>query len=297
MAATTTVEVPHLGGIKAGYRLSNGAVDPTKPTVVLINSMCTTSALYNDQFDSKTLTDAANLLAIEPLGHGATSCAVDHFTYWDSAIMALQVMDKLGVSKAFALGTSQGGWVVVRMALLAPDRILGLFTLGTSMDSESEESRAKGAWNPHAQLGSFYEKWCSLEPTPDFVIDDVWCGAVGSLGFGTAVSPETIQFWVRTVKSVYVGDEGRRKVKGALLNLMERDSLLLRLRDIRCPVYWLQGTDDVVYGVQIPKDQIELFTGAKEKKVRYLEQGGHYLNATNPKEVEEEILEMINKYN
>lgn len=123
MAATTTIQVPHLGGIDAGYRLSDGAIDATKPTVVLINSMCTTSSLYNVQFENKTLTDAVNLLAIEPLGHGATRSASEHFTYWDTATMALHVMDALKVNKAFAVGTSQGGWVVVRMALLAPDRV------------------------------------------------------------------------------------------------------------------------------------------------------------------------------
>lgn len=123
MAASQTAQVPHLGGISAGYRLSGDSIDPNKPTVVLINSMCTTSSLYNTQFSSKTLTDAVNLLAIEPLGHGATSCPTEHFTYWDTAIMALQVMDALNVPRAFALGTSQGGWIVVRMALLAPDRV------------------------------------------------------------------------------------------------------------------------------------------------------------------------------
>lgn len=122
MAAKTTVKVPHLG-ISAGYRLSDDKVESSKPTVVLINSMCMTASLYNDQFNSKSLTDKANLLAIEPLGHGSTSCGTEHFTYWDSAIMALQVMDALGVKKAFALGTSQGGWIVTRMALLAPDRV------------------------------------------------------------------------------------------------------------------------------------------------------------------------------
>ena len=126
MAATKTVEVPHLGGIKAGYALSGDSYDASKPTCVLINSMCTTVALYHHQFNSTKLTDAMNLLAIEPLGHGATSCASEHFTYWDSAIMALQVMDALGIQKAFALGTSQGGWVVVRMALLAPERVCRL---------------------------------------------------------------------------------------------------------------------------------------------------------------------------
>lgn len=123
MAAQTTVQVSHLGGITAGYRLSRNAVDPAKPTLVLVNSMCTTSSLYNEQFNSRALTDAVNLLAIEPLGHGATSSTTEHFTYWDSAIMALQVMETLGIQKAFALGTSQGGWIVVRMALIAPEKV------------------------------------------------------------------------------------------------------------------------------------------------------------------------------
>lgn len=79
--------------------------------------------LYRDQFSDKSLTDAMNLLAIEPLGHGATSCSSEHFTYWDTATMVLQIMDFLGIHKVFALGTSQGGWMVVRLALLAPDRV------------------------------------------------------------------------------------------------------------------------------------------------------------------------------
>lgn len=118
-----TIRVPHLGGISAGYALSGNKYDPSKPTCVLINSMCMTTALYNDQFEDASLTSAVNLLAIEPLGHGSTSCATEHFTYWDSAIMALQVLDALGIQKAFALGTSQGGWIVTRMALLAPERV------------------------------------------------------------------------------------------------------------------------------------------------------------------------------
>lgn len=123
MAATLTLEVPHLGGIKAGYAISSGELDASKPTCVLINALHTTVALWRWQFESRELTAALNLVAIEPLGHGATTCPVEQFTYWDTAIMALQVMDKLGVGKAFAAGTSQGGFIVTRMALLAPERV------------------------------------------------------------------------------------------------------------------------------------------------------------------------------
>ncbi|KAK2594138.1 hypothetical protein QQS21_008137 [Conoideocrella luteorostrata] len=296
MAATTTVKVPHLGGINAGYRLSNGSLDSSKPTVVLINSMCTTSSLYNVQFENKTLTDVVNLLAIEPLGHGATSSTSEQFTYWDTSIMALQVMDALHVDKAFAVGTSQGGWMVTRMALLAQHRILGLLLLGTSMDCESAASREKGCWDPQTQLAPFYDSWCSATPTPDFVVDEVWRGMVAQLGFSKSVAPETLSFWDATLKSVYSGDEGRRKLRMALACLLERDGLLLRLQDVKCPVYWLQGLEDPVFGSVVPKEHIQLFTAAPEATLTFVDGGGHYLNATSPNEVDEALLKMVKKY-
>lgn len=292
MAAKTTLKVPHLGGIEAGYR-STG-IDPKKPTVVLINSMCTTSSLYNEQFDSKSLTDAVNLVAIEPLGHGATMSTSEQFTYWDSATMALQVMEALGVKRAFALGTSQGGWIVVRMALLAPEKILGLLPLGTSMDYESAVSREKGCWDPKTNLRPFFDKWSI--PDPDFVVDEVWRGMVASLGFSGTVSQEILSFWDQTLKEVYSGEAGRRKLRMALLNLLERDGLLLRLADIECPVHWLHGPEDPVFGKVVPTEHIKLFTSSKEANLTFVEGAGHYLNATSPKETEQAILGMVRKH-
>ena len=222
-----------------GYRLSGG-FDANRPTMVLINSMCTTTSLYNSQFDDAVLTAAMNLLAVEPLGHGATRTTANQWTYWDSAAAILQAMTALGVTKAFALGTSQGGWIAVRMALLAPERILGVLPLGTSLDYESADSRAKGCWDPKTLLRPFYDKWSSPHPTPDFVVDDVWCAMVASIGFGAAVSDETVSFWKKTVAECYAGDDGRMRLRMALICLLERDGLLMRLSDVKCPVHWLQ---------------------------------------------------------
>ncbi|KAH7316745.1 Alpha/Beta hydrolase protein [Stachybotrys elegans] len=294
MAAKSTLRVPHLRGIDVGYRLSGKRIDPEKPTVVLLNSMCVTSSLYEAQFASGLLTGLVNLLAIEPLGHGATTTSAEHWTYWDSAHMALETMEALGVEKAFVLGTSQGGWIAVRMALLAPDKILGLLPLGTSMDSESEASREMGGWDPEPLLTPFYEKWSVS--TPDFVVDEVWCGMVGQLGFSGTASAETLAFWGRTLKEVYSGEEGRKKLRMALLNLMERDGLLRRLRDIKCPVYWLQAANDPVFGKVIPAEHIKLFTSSPEATLTFVEAGGHYLSATSPLETEEAIVKMVNTY-
>jgi microsomal epoxide hydrolase len=295
-SSTITVSITHLGDITVGYRLSNNAIDPAKPTLVCINSMCMTSALYKPQFDDAALTAAVNILAIEPLGHGSTSFPAKHagvhFTYWDTAVMALEVMTKLGVEKAFALGTSQGGWMVVRMALLAPERILGLLPLGTSMDAETTETQSKGCWNPVPILKPFIDKWASAEPTPEFEIDDMWCGMIASFGFGAHATDSSTAFWTSTLKEVYKGDEGRKKARMAALCLASRDGLMLRLGDVKCPVRWLQGTDDTVYGSQVQAEQLEAF-GSSEKKLTMVEGGAHYLNATNPKEVNAAVLEMV----
>ncbi len=37
------------------------------------------------------LTATANLLALEPYGHGQTRASYEQFTYWDSAVTNLQV--------------------------------------------------------------------------------------------------------------------------------------------------------------------------------------------------------------
>lgn len=297
-SATIPITITHLGNVQVGYRLTNDAVDPSKPTLVCINSMCMTTALFDAQFHDKSLTDAMNILAIEPLGHGATTFPTknSHFTYWDSAIVALEVMTALKVEKAFVLGTSQGGWMVVRMALLAPERVLGILPLGTSMDAETPETREKGCWDPVPLLNPFAQNWTSAAPTPDFEIDDQWCGMVASFGFGSHATDESTAFWTKVLKETYAGDEGRRKARMAVLCLMSRDSLTLRIGDITCPVYWLQGTEDAPYGYQVQHEQIELFTASKDKKLSIVEGGAHYLNATNPEEVNAAISEMVEKH-
>jgi pimeloyl-ACP methyl ester carboxylesterase len=118
-----TLSVPHLGGIDVGYRLSSSSLDHSKPTLVLIIPFTTTVDYYVPEFENKAITDRLNLLAVEPLGHGATQTKSETFTYWDTAIMALQLLQALGIERAFAMGTSQGGWIAARMALLAPQKV------------------------------------------------------------------------------------------------------------------------------------------------------------------------------
>ncbi|KAL4768634.1 Alpha/Beta hydrolase protein [Aspergillus nidulans var. acristatus] len=288
------VRVAHLGGIYAAYQMPH-PYDCTRPTVVLVNSFTTSSELYRAQYNDKKLTESANLLSIELLGHGQTRTARQHWTYWDTAEMNFQVLDALGIDKAFVLGTSQGGWITVMMALMRPEKILGIIPLGTSLDSESERTRQLGCWDGPKLLKPFIEQWSSREPTPDFVPDNDYCDVLINNGFNDC-STEVRDFWRSTIKQNYQGDDGRRRIRMAAINLAERNGLHLRLQDVQCPVLWLHGTADVVYTVANAKEEIGLFTNSPDAQLVLVEGGAHFLSCTNPEAVNKALLDFVNKH-
>lgn len=51
-----------------------------------------------------------------------------------------------------------------------------------------------------------------------------------------------------------------------------------------------------MFGDVVPKEHIKLFTSAPEATLTFVEGGGHYLNATSPKEVDEALLSMVKAY-
>ncbi|KIW49317.1 hypothetical protein PV05_11009 [Exophiala xenobiotica] len=295
MPNTKTVHVPHLGGIDAAYQMPH-PYDSSKPTLILVNSFTTSSELYRKQYANKALTDKMNLLAIELLGHGQTRTKAENFTYWDTAIMNIQVMEALGIPKAFVLGTSQGGWITVRMALLAPEKIQGIIPLGTSMDYESERTRKLGCWDGVAACTGPIDKWTTKSATPDFQPDLDYCDFLIDIGFGKNCDQATREFWRKTIQANYQGDDGRRRARMAAINLRERDGLHGRLFDVKCPVMWLHGTDDVVYTIANAEQEIKLFVNAPSTELVTVDGGAHFLSASHPKEVDDALIAFVGKY-
>ena len=294
MSSTKSISVPHLEST-VGYQIPF-AYNASKPTLVLVNSFTTSSELYRSQFENEKLTSTMNLLAIELLGHGQTRTKHEHFTYWDTAIINLQVMEALDVAKAFVLGTSQGGWITARMALLAPEKIEGIIPLGTSMDFESEHTRALGCWNGLEATTGSIDQWTTTEKTPDFEPDDGFCDFLIDVGFGASCNQDVRNFWKKTIKSNYKGDEGRRRIRMATINLRERDGLHGRLFDITCPVMWLHGTKDAVYSVANAEEEIKLFVNSPEARLVKVDDGQHFLSARHPNEVDSALIEFVSKW-
>lgn len=294
MSNTKTVQVSHLGAT-AGYQMPH-PYDPSKPTLVLVNSFTTSSELYRSQYENSNLTSKMNLLAIELLGHGKTRTPHENFTYWDTAYMNLEVMTALGVKKAFVLGTSQGGWITARMALIAPDRIEGIIPLGTSMDAETARTRELGCWDGIDACTGPINNWTTNKDTPHFEPDDEFCNFLIDIGFGKNCDKSVRDFWTKTIKSNYQGDEGRRRARMAAINLRERDTLHGRLFDVRCPVMWLHGTDDVVYSVANAEQEIKMFVNAPEANLVTVKGGAHFLSASHPEDVDNALIQFVGKW-
>ncbi|RKU41002.1 hypothetical protein DL546_004040 [Coniochaeta pulveracea] len=284
-----TESVPHLGGVEVGYRLSS--LDPSRPTLVLIIPFTTTVDYYLPEFENPELTDKLNLLAVEPLGHGATRAKTETFTYWDSALVFLQLMDNLGIDKAFAAGTSQGGLMAARMALLAPQRIQGIIPIGSSMDSESSESRALGCWDGPAAAAGLVDLHGDLSPKPDFEPGDGYRDFLLDIGYGKGVTTELVQKWGQSLQETYSGDEGKRRICAAAVCLTTRDGLHKRLPQIRCP-----GTGDVVFSFANAEAEIKLFTNSPEAKLVKMDDGVHFLSFTHQKEVHQNLLDFTKKW-
>lgn len=109
------------------------------------------------------------------------------------------------------------------------------------MDYESNAARTIGSWDPEPVLSPFHEAWSVPTPAgqPEFEPQKQWRDMVATIGFGAISTPESLAFWDATLRRVYRGEAGRRKLRMALVNLLWRDGLLPRLRDVRCPVHWL----------------------------------------------------------
>ncbi|OQN99266.1 hypothetical protein B0A48_15115 [Cryoendolithus antarcticus] len=296
MPNTKTVHVPHLGGIEAAYQMPQ-PYDSSKPTLVLVNSFTTSSELYRSQYANKDLTNALNLISIELLGHGQTRTKSENFTYWDTAIMNLQVLDALKITgKIFVLGTSQGGWITVRMALLGPDKIAGIIPLGTSLDNENPRTISLGCWDGPGLLKDNISDWTTNDKTADFEPAEEYSDFLIDIGFGKEVDKETRQYWRDTIKANYQGDEGRRRIRMAAINLAERDGLHSRLSDVRCPVLWLHGTDDAVYSVANAEEEIKLFVNSPDARLQVVEGGKHFLSFSHPKDVDAALIKMAQQY-
>ena len=69
-----------------------------------------------------------------------------------------------------------------------------------------------------------------------------------------------------------------------------------RLDGVKCPVLWMQGTADRVYSVVNAEEEIGKFVNSADAKLSIVKGGQHFLSSTNPREVNSEAIDFINRW-
>ncbi|WP_327119883.1 alpha/beta hydrolase [Nocardia sp. NBC_01730] len=225
----------------------------TGPAVLLLHSYLMDAEMFAPQVES--LGETFRLIAMDERGHGGTP-ADRPFTYWDVARDALGLLDELGVARCAVIGTSQGGFIAKRMALLAPDRVTALALLGTSGTAEDPEVAAGyrqvvAAWREHG-------------PTQE-LLDLTATICLGQY------DPTAWQAKWRRLS----GDH----IDRVLTPLVERDGVLDRAPEIHCPALVLHGSADAAYPVDRAHELAEALPNAEPPVI--IDGGAHFLSLTD----------------
>ncbi|MRH88745.1 alpha/beta fold hydrolase [Nocardia sp. SYP-A9097] len=189
------------------------------PVLLLGHEFLMDRTMFTSQ--QAALTPQLRLVTWDARGHGDTRDEGLPFTYWTCARDALSVLDQLGVEKAALGGISQGGFIALRTALLAPERVSALVLLST----EAHEPTA-------AELGNarrFLDKWQEDGSRPALA-DHLAHSLIGD------------DEWHRSVWMRHWLTRDPHATEIAAGALLSRDSILDRLTEITCPTLVIHPT-------------------------------------------------------
>jgi pimeloyl-ACP methyl ester carboxylesterase len=201
--------------------------------------------------------DQYRLITWDQRGFGQTEFDSEPFTYWDSADDCLALLDHVEVEEAVVGGMSQGGFIALRAALEAPERVRALILMGTQAGLEDPASV------PLYQ--GMLDDWVANGPSDE--IAEFVAGLIIAL-------PGENERWMATWKArpkELLHEPGR--------TLLERDDITDRLAEITVPALVIHCTEDNA----IPMEKAEALAGGLSGAGEVVKvPGAHAANLTHP---------------
>jgi 3-oxoadipate enol-lactonase len=208
------------------------------------------------------------LVTWDQRGFGQSEFDSKPFTYWDSADDCLALLDRLQLDRAVIGGMSQGGFVALRAALKAPERVRALILMGTQAGLEDPA-------NVPVYQGML-DDWVTNGPQDELaaIVADI-----------IIARPDENERWIARWKA-----RPKELVREPGRTLLERDDITDRLGEIEVPALVIHGTEDTA----IPMERAEaLAHGLAGAGAVVKVPGAHAANLTHPDAVNAAIGEFL----
>ncbi len=237
------------------------------PPVILAHGFLMDREMFAPQVQA--LAPEFRVITWDERGFGATEFDGQPFTYWDSARDCLGLLDHLGIDRAVVGGMSQGGFLSLRAALLAPDRVRALVLIDTQ--SGTEDAEHLPAYKQMQQT------WLEVGPV------DELAQTIANLIIG---NPALNEHWIAKWREL-----PRENMKAPGDCLLDRDDITDRLGEITCPAIVFHGTVDVSIEMEKAEDLCAALSGCAG--VVRVEGAAHASNLTHPEQVNGPLLEFL----
>jgi 3-oxoadipate enol-lactonase len=253
-----------INGVTVSYSDTGGGGE----AVVFSHGYLMDSAMFDPQVAA--LAPEYRVLTWDQRGFGG-SHATGEFSFWDSARDVVGLLDHLGIERAVLAGMSQGGFVSLRAALLAPERVRALVLI------DSQAGQEDPALAPaYEQLE---ETWHEHGPAP---VQDI----VASIILGPVGGPVDYAPWFDKWAAA-----DRDELRLAFRCLMDRDDVTGRLGEIGCPALVVHGTADAA--IPVAKAEVVHAGLAGPADIVLIDGGSHAANLSHPDQVNVALLEFL----
>lgn len=254
------MQTAQLNGTTIAYEDTGGS----GPAVILSHGFLMDHSMFDHQVAA--LRGNHRVVTWDERGFGGTRATGD-FTYWDSAADVLALMDHLGIESAVVGGMSQGGFLSMRVALTAPERVRALILIDTQAGTEDPATI-----EPYNQL---HEAWVAHG-----------AAAVQEVIAGIILGPGDWSDWF--AKWAVLEPE---QFTRAFHCLMHRDDITGRLGEITCPTLVVHGDADVAIPLAKAEQLRDSIAGPTELVV--VAGGPHAANMTHPEPVNAAIVRFL----
>lgn len=239
------------------------------PPVILSHGFLMDGDMFAPQVEA--LREGFRVITWDERGFGETQFDGRPFSYWDSARDCLGLLDHLGIGQAVLGGMSQGGFLSLRAALLAPDRVRALVLMDTQAGPEDPQMLPA--------FRQMQQTWLAAGPVPELT------QAIAGLIIGDPVISEA---WIGKWEKLPAAS-----MEEPSNCLFEREDISDRLGEIRCPALVIHGTADQSIDVELG-EALARGLGGSGDLVR-VEGGSHAANLTHPDQVNEALLAFLRK--